>query len=105
MKRILKSCKNITETRSVYLSYDKEFKNRCTRELRFVTVITVVLEPVLQQKISTFLLTAADAKGVTMLVVEALLVFILYVFKEKEANCQARGEKASRVDKPCFSGT
>ena len=69
VKRILKSCKNITETRSVYLSYDKEFKNRCTRELRFVRVITVVVEPVLQQKSSTFLLTAADAKGVTMFVV------------------------------------
>ena len=63
-----------------------------------------MLEPVLQQKGSTFLLPAArvsidsaapDAKGVTMLVIKALLVFILNDFKEIEANCQAGCEKAT----------
>ena len=63
-----------------------------------------MLEPVLQQKGSTFLLPAArvstdsaapDAKGVKMLVIKALLVFILNDFKEIEANCQAGCEKAT----------
>ena len=61
-----------------------------------------MLEPMLQQKSSTFLLPAArvstnsaapDAKGVKMFVIKALLVFILNDFKEY------------RVDKPCISGT
>ena len=50
--------------------------------------------PCYSKKMARFWPPPADAKGITILVIKVLLVFILYDLKVTEANCRARCEKA-----------